>query len=152
MTQSVTILDAETPAPRRPRVLVVEDHPVNRQTLRLMLGERVDLHEAVNGQDGVEAADAWDFDLVLMDVDMPVMDGLIAARTIHAHEAVSKRAPAHIILMTCATATSPERDVLSSGASGYLARPITEDGLFAALATAVGSAADDSLTLIGDAA
>ena len=150
MTQSVT--NAAPPATRRPRVLVVEDHPVNRQTLRLMLGDRVDLHEAVNGLDGVQAADAWDFDLVLMDVDMPVMDGLTASRAIHAHEADAHRAPAHIILMTCATSTSPERDVIASGASGYLARPITEDGLFAAIATAVGSAADDSLTLISDAA
>ena len=152
MSPFVTIDESATPATRRPRVLVVEDHPINRQTLRLMLADRVDLHEAVNGQDGVDAADAWDFDLVLMDVDMPVMDGLRAARTIHDHETKAKRAPAHIILMTCATATSPERDVLASGASGYLARPITEDGLFAALATAVGSTADDSLTLIGDAA
>jgi len=152
MTRTSPLDDPAAPATRRPRVLVVEDHPVNRQTLRLMLGDRVDLHEAVNGQDGVEAADAWDFDLVLMDIDMPVMDGLCAARTIHAHEAVSKRAPAHIILMTCATSTSPERDVLASGASGYMARPITEDGLFAAIATAVGTVAEDSLTLIGDAA
>jgi len=131
---------------------VVEDHPVNRQTLKLMLADRVDLHEAVNGRDGVEAADAWDFDLVLMDVDMPVMDGLTAARAIHAHEAEANRPAAHIILMTCATAKSPERDVLASGAAGYLARPITEAGLFAAIATAVGSSAADSLTLIGDAA
>jgi len=152
MAQTVTHDDVATPATRRPRVLVVEDHPVNRQTLRLMLADRVDLYEAVNGQDGVQAADAWDFDLVLMDIDMPVMDGLSAARAIHAHEVAARRPPAHIILMTSATATSPERDVIASGASGYMARPITEDGLFAAIATAVGSSADDSLTLIGDAA
>jgi CheY-like chemotaxis protein len=152
MTESVAPFEATQPATRRPRVLVVEDHPVNRQTLRLMLGDRVDLHEAVNGLDGVQAADAWDFDLVLMDIDMPVMDGLAASRALHANEAHAHRPAAHIILMTCATATSPERDVIASGASGYMARPITEGGLFAAIATAVGSAADDSLTLISDAA
>jgi len=151
MTDSANIV-AAPPATRRPRVLVVEDHPVNRQTLRLMLGDRVDLHEAVNGLDGVKAADAWDFDLVLMDIDMPVMDGLTASRAIHAHELDAHRQAAHIILMTCSTAESPERDVIASGASGYLARPITQSGLFAAIATAVGSAADDSLTLISGAA
>ncbi len=76
---------AATPAGRALRVLVAEDHPVNQAYLEAVLDKLG--HSAVftqNGEDAVRAAQAEDFDIVLMDLHMPVMDGFAAARAIRA--------------------------------------------------------------------
>ena len=152
MQQPLFTLQSQA-AVRRPRVLLVEDHPANRQAVRIMLGDRVELHVAVHGQEGVEAYRDGDFDAVLMDTDMPVLSGADAVRAIRADEVRSLRAPTHIILLTCATAEDPEAQAAACGADQYLARPITEDGLIAAIRRATGGGlGDESLAMLGIAA
>ncbi len=106
--------------------------------------------------DGLAALDAiasCEFDVILMDVEMPRMNGPEAVRAIRAREAGRQGPPVHIILMTCATAGDPAGLALACGADQHLARPITEDGLIAAIARqAQGLIDDESLANLKAAA
>jgi CheY-like chemotaxis protein len=150
---SAPISFAASTGARRARVLLVEDHPINRQTIQIMLGDRVDLHIARDGLEGLDAVAACEFDVILMDVDMPRLSGPNAVRAIRADEAERGRAPVHIVLMTCATARDPQALAAGCGADQHLARPITEDSLIAAIARqAQGLIDDESLANLKAAA
>ena len=113
------------------RILVVEDNPVNRQlALALLdkLGQRADV--AVNGLEAVEAVERDAYDVVLMDVQMPEMDGLEATRKIH--ERLAAQRP--YIIAATANALQEERErCLSAGMDDYLSKPIRLEQLAAAL-------------------
>lgn len=124
---------------RRMRVLIVDDHPANRDLMRIML-EAVDCEtaEAENGRKAVEAVQAGAFDLVLMDVRMPVMDGVAATRAIRALDG-----PASEIAVLAVTAEAMPEDVarcLSAGMDAHLAKPITQARLYAAIDQAMDAA------------
>jgi len=112
-------------------VLVAEDNVVNRQLALLLLekmGHRADV--AVNGLEAVNAAERGIYDVVLMDVQMPEMDGLEATRAIH--ERLATRRP--YIIAATANAMNDERDrCLAAGMDAYLSKPIRFDQLAAAL-------------------
>lgn len=114
---------------RKIRVLLVEDNQVNQKVASLMLknmGIVPDL--ASNGAEAVQAVESGEYDIVLMDCQMPVMDGIHATRTIR--EAGIK---VPIIAMT-ASAFSEDRDnCLQAGMDDYLAKPMTERDLRAKL-------------------
>lgn len=114
---------------RGARVLVAEDHPVNQAIVRRRLqnlGHQVTL--VADGAAAVEACSASGFDIVLMDVEMPVMNGLEATRRIRMAEATSgRRTP--IIALT-ALAFEHDREVaLAAGMDGYLVKPVSPDAL-----------------------
>ena len=105
-------------------ILVVEDNPVNSRFVERLLqkmGHRVTV--AVNGKLGVEATAKEDFDFILMDVQMPEMDGLQATREIRRSEAISL---AHIpIIALTAHASTEDRDrCLEAGMDDYLTKPL----------------------------
>jgi signal transduction histidine kinase/ActR/RegA family two-component response regulator len=118
------------------RVLVVEDHPVNRMILEAWMSTAS--HAAVtaeNGQLAVEAASEQPFDLIIMDVNMPVMDGLTATRRIRDGDGPNADTP---IVVLSASARSEDHEAgLEAGADAYLTKPID----FAALAEMMGRAA-----------
>jgi two-component system, sensor histidine kinase len=127
------------PWPARPcRVLLAEDNAVNQLIARKML-ERDGHAVAVvgNGAEAVAAFAGGVFDLVLMDVQMPEMDGLDATREIRAIEAVrGKRTP--VVALT-AHAMRGDRDrCLEAGMDGYVAKPIDRDELRAEIARVAG--------------
>ncbi len=101
-------------------VLVVEDHPVNRKLLETWL-QAMDHRcvTAADGQKGLEAARAERFDLILMDVNMPVMDGLAAVRALRAEGA---RYP--IVMLSASAAATDEAAGIEAGADGYLSKPL----------------------------
>jgi signal transduction histidine kinase/CheY-like chemotaxis protein/HPt (histidine-containing phosphotransfer) domain-containing protein len=119
------------------RVLLAEDNTVNQQIALLVLeslGYRADV--ASNGVEAVEAVDRLPYDLVLMDVQMPEMDGLEATRQIRARPIPPERGdrPIRIVAMT-ANAMQGDRDAcLEAGMDDYLAKPIRPEELAAALA------------------
>jgi PAS domain S-box-containing protein len=121
---------ATTRAPLR--VLLVEDNAVNRQlALRLLdkLGHQADV--AVNGLEALEALRQRPYEVVLMDVEMPEMDGLETARRIH--RLWPPRERPRIIAMT-ANAMQGDREIcLAAGMDDYLSKPIDPDELSAAL-------------------
>lgn len=119
------------------RVLVVEDHPINRMILEAFLsplGHGVTT--ATNGREAVEAAEAQSFDLVIMDVNMPVMDGLAATRAIRSGDGPNRETP---IAMLSASARGEDHDLgFTAGADAYLDKPVDFQALGAVLACASG--------------
>ena len=113
------------------RVLLAEDHPVNRKVVQLILAPYdVELTMVENGVLAVEACKATPFDLVLMDMQMPVMDGLAATRAIRAHErdlATGERIP--IIVLSANAMAHHKHDALAAGADLHVAKPVTADAL-----------------------
>jgi signal transduction histidine kinase/ActR/RegA family two-component response regulator len=110
LARSEASLPPESPARALPaarpglRVLAAEDHPVNRMVLQLLLGQ-LGLHTTVV-EDGAKALEAWraePWDLLILDVQMPVLDGVTAARRIREAEALEGRPRTPIIALTGAT-------------------------------------------------
>lgn len=108
---------------RVPRVLVVEDNAVNQLVVRRFL-ERVGCEVAVaqDGAAGVAARFAGEFDLVLMDVHMPVMDGLRATREIRQRETEQSRRP--IYALTASAMTDELQSCHEAGMDGMLTKPL----------------------------
>jgi signal transduction histidine kinase/ActR/RegA family two-component response regulator len=136
--------DEEMVAQHRPiRVLVADDHATNQLVVRMML-EQFGI-EAVVVDDGAQAFEAIKrerFDAVLMDMQMPVMDGLEATRHIRRLEAVTGvRTP---ILMLSANALAEHREAgRAAGADAHVAKPVTVAGLMGALNTLLDPGADE---------
>ena len=110
------------------RVLLVEDSPLNRQVALEFLSEvGVQVETAVNGIEGVERIFADQYDLVLMDIQMPEMDGLSATRAVRAD---SRFADLPIIAMT-AHAMSGDRELsLAAGMNDHITKPIDPDHMY----------------------
>ncbi|MCU7726320.1 ATP-binding protein [Actinoplanes sp. KI2] len=127
--------DLPAPAGRSLHVLVAEDNPVNQRVMQLLLerrGHRVEL--AADGTEAVAAVHRTPYDLVLMDVQMPVLDGLAATERIRA------RPPSHgrprIIALTANAMVDDRAASHRAGMDGFLAKPIREAELDAVLAGA----------------
>ena len=122
--------EAAPPPPRRPRVLVAEDHPVNRKVIELILANApVDVIMVENGAQAVEASANKPFDLVLMDMQMPVMDGLDAARFIRGREARGEAPRAFIVFLTANTLPEHTDMAAAAGGDAHIAKPINSDQL-----------------------
>lgn len=120
------------------QVLLVEDNEINQQVaMEILEAAGVTVSLAVNGQEAVDAVQANRFDAVLMDLQMPVMDGYTAARTIR-QDARFKDLP--IIAMTAhAMADDPEKS-RNAGMDGHITKPIDPEVLYATLAEWVSAA------------
>ena len=109
---------------RRVRVLMADDHPTNRKVVELILGQTgVDLFQVEDGAQALSAFQADNFDLVLMDMQMPVMDGLTATREIRAHEVAAGRSPVPIIMLTANALPDHVAASKAAGANRHLAKP-----------------------------
>ena len=104
------------------RVLVVDDHPVNRRVIRLFLTPfECELIEAENGREALDALDAGPIDIVLMDVNMPVMDGLEATRRLRADPRFAKLP---VIALTADVMSAQIKTCLAAGADAHVAKPV----------------------------
>ena len=126
-------VDAEAAigARRGARVLVAEDNEINQEVARALL-ERVGLVVTVapNGAEAVRHARESSYDLVLLDVQMPVMDGLAAARAIRGLPAGAK---VPIVALTASTFSEDRDACLAAGMNAFVAKPIMPDALYRTL-------------------
>jgi len=117
---------------RGARILLVEDNEINQQVAKEILeGAGLNVTVANNGQEAVDAVQKDNFDAVLMDVQMPVMDGYTATREIRNLKSEIRNVP--IIAMTAHAMAGDEEKSLAAGMNGHVTKPIDPDQLFAAL-------------------
>jgi len=116
------------------KVLVAEDHPTNRKVVEIVLQPfGVDLTMVEDGAAALEAMDAGAFDAVLMDMQMPVMDGLSATRAIRAREMAGGTPPVLIVMLTANAMEEHVAAARSAGADLHLAKPLHPAQLLEAL-------------------
>jgi CheY-like chemotaxis protein len=114
------------------RILLAEDNAVNRQVAQLTLARLGYEADAVeNGLEALEVLRAKSYDLVLMDIEMPEMDGLEASRRIHAEWNAEERP--RIVAMTANAMPGDREMCLAAGMDDYLSKPIRSEELAAAL-------------------
>ncbi len=119
----------------RLRVLVADDHPTNRKVVELILAQAgIDLVQAENGAEALEAARAQPFDIILMDMQMPVMDGLTAVREIRLHELAMGRERQPIVMLTANALPDHVAAAQAAGADRHLAKPFDAGELLALVA------------------
>ena len=124
------------------RILLAEDHPTNQRVVQLILEPLgVDLTIVGDGAEALAQFQSGAFDLMLMDMQMPVMDGLTATRAIREREARTG-APATPIAMLTANAMDEHlRAGAAAGADHHIAKPITPDSLVAGIEAALATSA-----------
>jgi CheY-like chemotaxis protein len=114
----------------RLRVLLAEDHPTNRMVVELILGSSgIEVTSVEDGLKAVHKFKADRYDVVIMDIQMPVMDGLSAIRAIREHEASTgvDRTPVHV-LSTNAMPRDFEASI-AAGADSHLTKPVDASAL-----------------------
>ena len=116
------------------RILLAEDNVVNQKLAKALL-ERIGHHVtlAEDGREAFEARKANDFDLILMDIQMPEIDGLESARLIRSWESEHTRPAIPIIALTAHALKSDEERCYDAGMNGYLAKPVRSAELRASI-------------------
>ncbi len=119
------------------RLLLVEDNEINREfATELLRSMNLEVEEAVNGEEAVDRVQQHSYDAVLMDIQMPVMDGLEAARRIRALAAQaggSRYASLPIIAMTALAMAQDAEKSRSAGMNDHITKPVAPDRLMATL-------------------
>jgi signal transduction histidine kinase/AmiR/NasT family two-component response regulator len=130
---------------RRLRVLAADDNPTNQKVIAAVLAPLGAEVEMVS--DGAACVEAWKrggYDIVLMDIHMPVMDGVEAARTIRALEISESRKRIPIVAVTANALVHQVEGYMAAGMDGHVAKPIEVTKLYDAIETAVAAARRDS--------
>ncbi len=125
------------------RVLLAEDNPINQRVAQRILqkwGHEVTI--AANGRLALDAMEALPFDVVLMDMQMPVMDGVEASRQIRANETKVEARRIPILAMTANTDASDREACFEAGMDAYITKPIDTQALFRTLEDLAAAHAD----------
>jgi DNA-binding NarL/FixJ family response regulator len=118
------------------RVVLVDDHPLVRAGLISLLATAPDIEvvgEAADGQEAIELYTSTEPDVVLMDLSMPVMDGVAATRALH-----SNHSNARVVVLTSFSDVARVREAIAAGAAGYVLKDCTPEELLAAVRSAAG--------------
>lgn len=126
---ALRMLEGERPAAaRNGRILLAEDNELNRRiALRMLAGMGLKADAVVNGRLAAEAAATGRYDLILMDVHMPEMDGFTATREIRRAESPGRRTP--IVAMTARAMAGDREKCLAAGMDDYLSKPVRFEDL-----------------------
>ena len=135
-TETMVVTECSTPRPPTLdcRVLLAEDNPVNREVamgMLALLGCHVDVAE--NGRQATDAASKQHYDLVLMDCQMPVMDGFAATAAIRKREQQTHAARTPIIALTANAMEGDREQCLAAGMDDYLSKPFSLESLQSAI-------------------
>ncbi len=126
------------------RILAAEDNTVNQLVLKTLLHQiGVDPTVVDNGVKALEAWEAGEWDVILMDVQMPELDGPSATRLIRQREAATGRARTPIIALTANAMSHQVAEYTACGMDGFVAKPIEIGRLFTALQSVLGEAASE---------
>lgn len=114
------------------KLLFVEDDPMNRRVVKDMLDVAgAEMAEAEDAETGLAAIDSDDFDMVLMDLRMPGMDGITAIKHIRARGDAKGKVP--VIVVTADTAPDLRERCMAAGADEVIFKPVAMDSLFDAI-------------------
>ena len=120
------------------RILLAEDHPTNQRVVQLILASQdAELVTVEDGRQAVAAFAGGGFDIVLMDMQMPHMDGLAATRAIRAWEAENDLAPTPIVMLSANAMAEHQQEAMLAGANLHVAKPITAASLLAGIGAAL---------------
>ncbi|MDB5430299.1 MAG: hybrid sensor histidine kinase/response regulator [Caulobacter sp.] len=126
------------PDPLPVRILAAEDNPTNQRVLKAILAQAgIDPTIVENGALAVEAWSVGHWDLILMDIHMPVMDGVEALKEIRRREALSGRARTPIIALTANAMSHQVQGLMADGMDGHVSKPIEVAVLFGAIERAL---------------
>ena len=115
-----------------PHVLVAEDNPINAKVIKAYLAARGYEFEIVqNGQEAIDAVATGDYDIVLMDIHMPVVDGLMATIAIRALAGRGGRIP--IVAVTAVQLKADKSALRLAGLDAWVAKPIDREQLYAVI-------------------
>jgi len=124
------------------RLLAAEDNPTNQQVLAAVLGSLgIEVHIVPDGKEAVEAWRSGSYDLILMDIQMPVMDGITAASTIREAEKKTGRRRTPIVALTANALTHQVEEYLAVGMDAHVAKPIEIAKLYDAISAVLNAAA-----------
>ncbi len=145
-TAEAAAVAQEAPLFEGARVLVAEDHPTNQRVARLILeAAGVDITIVENGALALAAIKAGGFDAVLMDMQMPEMDGLTATREIRAWEKEHGHARTPVIMLTANALDEHVRASREAGADRHVSKPLRPDSLLEALSEEIAAARAENL-------
>jgi PAS domain S-box-containing protein len=133
-TNAVPMLSFSDTALQGVRILLVEDNPINQLVAKKFLSNwGIDLTIANNGREATEKIQARNFDLILMDLQMPEMDGFTATRTIRSWDDPYFRT-VPILALTAAATSDSRQEVLESGMNDFIVKPFQPETLFEKIA------------------
>jgi two-component system, sensor histidine kinase len=143
--EAVEAIPAEavaTSGERNIRLLAAEDNPTNQQVLAAVMESLgIDIDIVADGKQAVEAWKVGGYDLVLMDIQMPVMDGIDAACQIRGIELAEQRKRTPIVALTANALTHQVEEYMAAGMDGHVAKPIEIAKLYEAISAALTDAA-----------
>jgi signal transduction histidine kinase/CheY-like chemotaxis protein len=117
-------------APAELKVLLVEDNPNNQRIISMILAMiNADVRLAENGHEACEVFESETFDVVLMDLQMPVMDGLTAIETIRAREKTMRLPRTPILAVSANAMIHQVHEAIAAGADAHIAKPVDPKGL-----------------------
>jgi PAS domain S-box-containing protein len=130
--------DAQPAKGKLMRVLLVDDHPTNQRVVEAMLRAfDCEIVTAADGAQGLEAFQSGAFDLVLMDMSMPVMDGVSATRAIRAFEHSNSARRTPLAMLTAYGSEQHKQEAQEAGADFHILKPVTPVSLLAGLEKAI---------------
>jgi signal transduction histidine kinase/CheY-like chemotaxis protein len=130
----------EQSAPGRvsPRVLLAEDEEINRRSCQKLLEKRgYTVTVAINGQEALDLLSKDDFDVILMDIQMPVMDGVEATKAIRSSSVLGAKTKIPIIAMTAYAMSGDREKFLAAGMDDYVNKPVDIEALTGVIARAM---------------
>jgi signal transduction histidine kinase/CheY-like chemotaxis protein len=134
LAQSFKLPKVESPMEEirteRVKALVAEDNLINQRLIRILLNEyNIDVFTAMNGEEAVNACEKNDFDIVFMDIDMPIKDGIRATQEIKEQRHPGSTGYMPIVALTALAMDGDREHILGEGLDDYLSKPLTREKL-----------------------
>lgn len=125
---------ADLSAQQRPRILVVDDNEINLSVVENMIdASQMDIETAKNGSIAHNKFRTGSYDLILMDISMPVMDGVEATKAIRSHETANNLSRTPIIALTAQAMVNDRQRFLQAGMDDYISKPFERDDMLKVL-------------------